>query len=287
VTKMSVDLERRHDLNINMDIEFSAVPCAVLSMDILDVSGTMENDVSFARGMNMHKHRLDSKGKQIGKAEYLTPQSQQMIQDGMGGGMMNINIPQAMKHLTEMEDEEGHHEGCRLKGNMVVKRVAGRIHLSVHQHQIFMMMPQLLGNHHIPRVLNMTHHIHEVSFGPHYPGMVNPLDGFERVVSGKQYEAFKYFIKVVPTEYYSRLGHVTETHQYSVTEYSSPLPPDSPVVASVDIMYDISPIVVTVNDRPPSFLHFLVRMCAVIGGVFAVTRMTDQWVHWIVGRVVK
>jgi hypothetical protein len=42
----------------------------------------------------------------------------------------------------------------------------------------------------------MTHHIHEVSFGPHYPGMVNPLDGFERVVSGKQYEAFKYFIKV-------------------------------------------------------------------------------------------
>jgi hypothetical protein len=60
-------------------------------------SGTMENDVSFARGMNMHKHRLDSKGKQIGKAEYLTPQSQQMIQDGMGGGMMNINIPQAMK----------------------------------------------------------------------------------------------------------------------------------------------------------------------------------------------
>jgi hypothetical protein len=38
--QMSVDLERRHDLNINMDIEFSAVPCAVLSMDILDVSGT-------------------------------------------------------------------------------------------------------------------------------------------------------------------------------------------------------------------------------------------------------
>lgn len=43
------------------------------------------------------------------------------------------------------------------------------------------------------------------------------------------------------------------------------------ILASVDINYDISPIVVTVNDRPPSFLHFLVRLCAVIGGVFAVT----------------
>ena len=37
-------------------------------------------------------------------------------------------------------------------------------------------------------------------------------------------------------------------------------------------MYDVSPIIVTVNDRPPSFLHFMVRMCAVVGGVFAVTR---------------
>ena len=43
------------------------------------------------------------------------------------------------------------------------------------------------------------------------------------------------------------------------------------ILAAVDIMYDVSPIIVTVNDRPPSFLHFMVRMCAVVGGVFAVT----------------
>ena len=79
-------------------------------------------------------------------------------------------------------------------------------------------------------------------------------------------------------------------------------------------MYDISPIVVTVNDRPPSFLHFLVRMCAVIGGVFAITSkatdgqkwrldkgmsissdisaypspgLMDRWVHWIVTTLGK
>ena len=65
---MSVDLERRHDLPINIDILFPAVPCAVLSMDVLDVSGTNENDASFAKGMNIHKHRLDSRGKKIGEA---------------------------------------------------------------------------------------------------------------------------------------------------------------------------------------------------------------------------
>ena len=66
--QMSVDLERRHDLPINIDILFPAVPCAVLSMDVLDVSGTNENDASFAKGMNLHKHRLDGSGKKVGRS---------------------------------------------------------------------------------------------------------------------------------------------------------------------------------------------------------------------------
>ena len=78
-----------------------------------------------------------------GKTEYLTPQSQQVLEDGMGGAMMNVNIPQAMKHLTEMEDEAEHHEGCRMKGTMAVRRVAGRLHISVHQHMVFQLLPQV------------------------------------------------------------------------------------------------------------------------------------------------
>lgn len=181
----------------------------------------------------------------------------------------------------------------------------------------------------------MTHHINEVSFGPHYPGRVNPLDGYQRTVKGPIFQSFKYFLKVlvlllcfastlcwgmvgrgrgcaarrepsrfaritegraqrsthvpaarephashltftapqvVPTEYYNRFGHATETHQYSVSEYATTVAGDGSQAAAVDFMYDISPIIVTVNDSPPSLLHFLVRLCAVIGGVFAVTR---------------
>lgn len=224
---MSVDLVRRHDLTINIDFAFHTLPCALLSLDVLDISGTAENDISFATGMKIHKQRLDSNGKKIGKADYLTPQSQHLMQDGMGGQFMNINIPQALKHLTEMEDEDAHHEGCRLTGSMEVRRVAGKIQMSVHQNLIFQFMPQLLGSHHVPKISNMSHHIYELSFGPHYPGLVNPLDGFERIVKGPSFQAFKYFIKVVPTEYHSRIGRVTETHQYSVTEYSSDLVPPS------------------------------------------------------------
>ncbi|KAG1673304.1 hypothetical protein FOA52_002584 [Chlamydomonas sp. UWO 241] len=284
VTHMSVDTERRHDLPINMDIVFARIPCAVVSLDVLDVSGTSEGDASHSKGMQIHKHRLDANGKTIGKAEYHTPQSQFMVGNGMGGQVMNVNVQEAMNHLQDMEDEEGRHEGCRITGTMLVKRVAGRLHLSVHQNMIFKMMPQLLGAHHLPKLLNMSHHVHELSFGPHFHGMVNPLDGFERAVPGEgDFQSFQYFVKVVPTEYYSRIGRVIETHQYSVSEYVQSIPADGSKPPSIDIMYDVSPIVVVINDAPPSILHFLVRLCAVIGGVFAVTRMADRWVHWAVG----
>lgn len=43
--------------------------------------------------------------------------------------------------------------------------------------------------------MNVSHVIHDLSFGPSYPGVHNPLDGSERIlhdISG----TFKYFLKV-------------------------------------------------------------------------------------------
>lgn len=76
----------------------------------------------------------------------------------------------------------------------------------------------------------MSHIIHKMSFGPPYPGQVNPLDGeyvplfsstfnfgkcearhtcvlagYQRV-SDVDTGTFKYFIKIVPTEYLSWSG---------------------------------------------------------------------------------
>lgn len=48
---------------------------------------------------------------------------------------------------------------------------------------------------------------------------------------------------------------------------------------SVVFLYDFSPITVTVTVKRRSLLHLLVRFCAVVGGVFAVTGLLDRWVH--------
>eukprot|EP00775_Hariotina_reticulata_P002169 gene2169-2488_t len=139
----------------------------------------------------------------------------------------------------------------------------------------------------------MSHIIHKVAFGPEYPGQVNPLDGFKRILQpGESPKAFKYFLKIVPTDYRSRMGLVLETNQYSVSEYAVPLMTadsqpgtgDSHVTSTIrdafiDFTYDLSPIIMSINQSPASLLHFVVRLCAVVGGVLSVTRMADKLVH--------
>ena len=66
-------------------------------------------------------------------------------------------------------------------------------------------------------------------------------------------------------------GKRTKTHQYSVTEYDTVVHKGEMQMPSVLFIYDISPISVTITETRKSFAHLLVRVCAVVGGVFAVT----------------
>lgn len=43
--------------------------------------------------------------------------------------------------------------------------------------------------------VNVSHIIHDLSFGPKYPGLHNPLDGNVRILH-KASGTFKYYIKV-------------------------------------------------------------------------------------------
>ena len=41
--------------------------------------------------------------------------------------------------------------------------------------------------------------------------------------------------------------------------------------AAVYFLYDLSPITVTIREERRSFMHFITRLCAVLGGTFALT----------------
>ncbi|XP_020272703.1 endoplasmic reticulum-Golgi intermediate compartment protein 3-like [Asparagus officinalis] len=71
-------------------------------------------------------------------------------------------------------------EGCRVYGVLDVQRVAGNFHISI------------FGG---ASNVNVSHVIHDLSFGPKYPGIHNPLDGTTRILQDAS-GTFKYYIKV-------------------------------------------------------------------------------------------
>jgi len=105
-------------------------------------------------------------------------------------------------------------------------------------------------------------------------------------------------IQVVPTEYKYLSKKVLPTNQFSVTEYFLPIRPTdrawpgklSPSLpcrawylhlfsklnyiffhVAVYFLYDLSPITVTIKEERRNFLHFITRLCAVLGGTFSMT----------------
>lgn len=55
----------------------------------------------------------------------------------------------------------------------------------------------MLTGHVLPHIRNMSHTVHSLSFGPPFPGRVNPLDGTTRVEDATSTgHAYKYYIKV-------------------------------------------------------------------------------------------
>lgn len=290
VTTMGVDTLRGEHLRITLDVTLPALPCAAISLDAVDISGSHDDDnsISVAHNGELHKVRINADGSRKGLGEYIAPKQQ--------WGPFTLRRPQ--EENAAMNAAFDKHEGCNIHGWLEVQRVAGNFHLSVHADHYFAMrstqeeLQKLLKEQmntqnfqlQVPTdatTINMSHVINKMSFGPSYPGQVNPLDGYSQI-SDVDTGTFKYFIKVVPTEYKSWRGKTLESNQYSLTEYYTPVHKGEVQLPAIYFLYDLSPIMVNVRDAGDGLAHLLVRICAVVGGVFAITGMCDRWVHWLV-----
>ncbi|XVF14465.1 hypothetical protein REPUB_Repub09cG0062800 [Reevesia pubescens] len=300
VHQMSVDLKRGETLPIHINMTFPSLPCDVLSVDAIDMSGKHEVDLD----TNIWKLRLNSLGHIIG-TEYLS--------DLVEKENAHHNQALLVKHVTCKDDDEKEHhddfdkklhafgfdqeaenmikkvkqalangEGCRVYGVLDVQRVAGNFHISVHGLNIYVAQMIFGGATHV----NISHMIHDLSFGPKYPGLHNPLDGTVRVLHDTS-GTFKYYIKIVPTEYRYISKEVLPTNQFSVSEYFSPMNEFDRTWPAVYFLYDLSPITVTIKEERRSFLHFITRLCAVLGGTFALTGMLDRWMYRLVEVLTK
>ncbi|XP_010525179.1 PREDICTED: endoplasmic reticulum-Golgi intermediate compartment protein 3-like isoform X2 [Tarenaya hassleriana] len=292
VHQMSVDLKRGETLPIHINVTFPSLPCDVLSVDAIDMSGKHEVDLD----TNIWKLRLNGHGHIIG-TEYISDlvekehdhSSSHHKHDGKEEHKDHtetfnfLGFDQAAeKMIKKVKEALENGEGCRVYGVLDVQRVAGNFHISVHGLNIYVAQTIFGGSKNV----NVSHIIHDLSFGPKYPGIHNPLDGTVRILHDTS-GTFKYYIKIVPTEYRYLSKEVLSTNQFSVTEYYLPMREFDRTWPAVYFLYDLSPITVTIKEERRSFLHFITRLCAVLGGTFALTGMLDRWMFRLIESLTR
>ena len=297
-----VDTSRGQQLRINVNITFPALPCSVISLDTLDLSGNHAPD----HMRSIVKSRIDGHGRIIRDAGGAPGQAaaggRKLLFAGgpPSGGKGGLKLPDGRpfdarqfgrndlmlsKLLSELlptvfDDKEAiaelrRHigEGCHVEGSLQVNKVAGNFHFSLTEadHHVLMTVYGKRDQ------LNVSHVIHSISFGEPYPDMVNPLDDTPKILhEGSGY--FQYHIKIVPTTYEPLRGPPVHTNQFSYTELFRTTH-ELDKLPAVYFHYELSPIMAKVTEARKPYSSFLTGLCAIAGGVFTVAGMIDSALH--------
>lgn len=168
--------------------------------------------------------------------------------------------------------------GCRVSAMMRLKKVAGDFHIAAPRslvqmdgHYGYAIPPEILASY------NASHTIHSLSFGPSFPGQVNPLSGYTPAAPEKGSAMWQYHIRVVPTLFQYMYGSIVDSQQYSASDFVTTMEPGahSMVHPGVWWKFDFSPIMVRKVQTRRSVLSFLTSLCAILGGVYALSGIVD------------
>ncbi|KAM3071450.1 hypothetical protein ACMFMF_007921 [Clarireedia jacksonii] len=178
-------------------------------------------------------------------------------------------------------------DSCRIYGSLEVNKVQGDFHITARGHGY----PEL-GIHLDHNAFNFTHIISELSFGPYYPSLLNPLD---RTISStpNHFHKFQYFLSVVPTLYslspstFSPYSSPTllSTNQYAVTSQDHDV--NERMVPGIFFKYEIEPLLLTVEEGRDGFLKFVVKVVNVVSGVLVAGHWgftLSEWARGVWGK---
>lgn len=278
-----VDKDALDKMRINIDLTV-AMECQDVGADVIDLSGSSINTETSLKLEPTH-FKMSRNQAQWWSAFHAFRQHDE--------GYRSINDISSMSLLfghalpTYMPPKEGNefagkdHDACRIYGNVEVNKVAGNFHITAGKS-----VPHPRGHAHLSSLVselnyNFSHRIDLLSFGEPHPGIINPLDG-DLMITDKGYQMYQYYIKIVPT-YIKTFKHDMNAHQYSVTQRSRTINHQSGShgVPGIFFKYDFSAVCVKVKEERKEFGQFLIRLCGIIGGVFATSGMLHSFVGYL------
>ncbi|KAF5382591.1 hypothetical protein D9615_002921 [Tricholomella constricta] len=307
-TSIVVDKSRGEKLTVNLNVTFPRVPCYLLSLDVMDISGELQRDLSH----NVLKVRLDEQGSMVPNsfsAELRNDIDKMNDVKGDGycgscyGGLepksgccntceevrtsyvnrgWSFSNPDA---IEQCKDEgwaeklrEQTNEGCNISGRIRVNKVIGNIHLSpgrsfqTNSRNMYELVPYLRDDG--------TRH----DFS-HFIRAGDDEYDYWKAEAGK---AMKKRLGIAADPLDNTQGRVN-THQYSATSFERDLTQgsqsDTPQGIQVQhgvngvpgafFNFEISPILVVHSDTRQAFAHFVTSTCAIVGGVLTVASLLD------------
>ncbi|KAG4302564.1 hypothetical protein PCANB_001174 [Pneumocystis canis] len=322
LSELTIDRTRSEKLQINLNLTFPKMPCSILSLDIMDVSGELQTDVSH----NVVKNRLDKNGIFINSTSVNTLNFQQpakvpshdycgscygakegccnTCQDVVNAYIAN-NWPVPNKKTFEQCKEaniDGPDEGCNFVGRIEVNKVIGNFHFAPghslqtitggHIHDIYDYLTDSLPH-------DFSHIINKLSFGPEIEGrsLQNPLDNTKKETDNPTLK-YSYFIKCVAYRFEYLSKPSLDTNKYSVTVHERSISgdndPDNPThlspkggIPGVFFSYDISPIKIIEKETRGNLSTFLTSTVIIISGVLTIAGIIDRILYETERRMEK
>ncbi|PYH41661.1 COPII-coated vesicle protein [Aspergillus saccharolyticus JOP 1030-1] len=298
--QFSVEKGVSHDLQLNLDIVVR-MPCDTLHVNIQDASGDrilagellQRERTSWQLWMDKRNSHHDEYQKlsQEDSDRLAAQEADAHVHHVLGEVRRNSKRKFPKGPRLRRNDAV---DSCRIFGSLEGNKVQGDFHITARGHGY----QDAQGGHLDHNVFNFTHMITELSFGPHYPTLLNPLDKTIAATEAHYYK-YQYFLSVVPTIYSKGATTAAQqmyrdpkalvksnknlviTNQYAVTSSADILPESPYFIPGIFFKYNIEPILLLVSEERSSFLALLMRLVNTVSGVM----VTGGWLYQMAGWV--
>jgi len=277
--KFAADQDFTGSLEMNVDLTV-ATPCDGIGADVVD--STNQNTFSYGRLREepawfqldtFQRKHFDS--IQIFN-EYIR-EEYHVLQDLL----WNSGHKTILGSLPERKIKpDAPYDGCRVHGTLTLNKVEGNFHITAGKS-----IPIFRGHAHLTGFMdaneyNFSHRIDQFSFGSPHAGIIQPLQGDEKIADSDSV-TYQYFVQIVPTEIHTLIGK-WQTYQYSVKELARS---DTESMPGIQFKYDFAALkVIVTQDREPLW-QFLVKLCSGLGGILATAQIVSAILNFAVCKV--